>query len=173
MLTNGGLRRLVTILVLGWAALNSRSATAEERDTFLRTDVRNWSTGKRVRVTLAGYEASQVAGAYQYTAGDSAIAIRSGGVVTPIPMRRIKAIEESLGRRHHPTLGAVVGALAGVGVGAVLAANERHSQKNGFASELDSSGIYYFGGLLGGGLLGAGIGYFVTSDEWSIVSTFQ
>lgn len=165
-----GLRRLVSILVLGWVALNSRSAAAEERDTFLRTDVGNWPAGKRVRVTLAGYEASQVAGAYQYTAGDSAITIRSGGVVTPIPVRRIKAIEESLSRRRHPTLGAVVGALVGVGVGAVLAANERHDQ-NG--PEWDSSGIYYFGGLLGGGLLGAGIGYLVTSDEWFIVATFQ
>lgn len=161
---------IVCLLASSHPAIGAEPLDRER--TLLRTTTDSWSVGDRIRVTMSGPFPARWTGAFQGLESDSILLVRMSGAEAParVGLSQIGVLEESIGRKRHWAAGAVIGLLAGAGVGALIGESHR-SNPDDFIQGMDA--LYApIGAAIGMGV-GAGIGFMVRSDRWGIAAHFE
>ena len=164
------------LLCLAFVTLAVSPASASEPDdaasrTVLRNAVVSWDSGDRIRVTVAGAEGTRMTGWYSGLESDSVLRMHLDRDRPPVsvPLHRIRALEESTGRKRHVLLGMGLGLVAGVLVGNLV---QNRSSRDADAF-LDLPDLYPVIGGMAGLVVGGGVGFFVRSERWHQVASFQ
>ncbi len=139
--------------------------SAEARTKLLRC-AKGLITDSKLRVTFRESSQTRWTGRFAGLSGDSTLLLAMAGRAGPAPISvsRVALVEEPDGVDRHT----FVGALVGFGLGALLAGSEQGGDSFEDLSDW-SVPVYTLSGLL----LGAGVGYLITSERWAARCNFD
>ncbi len=119
--------------------------------------------GSRIRVVGLAPDAKPILGTFQRWEGDTLRLAAAAGVAV-IPLATLHRLQVSRGTRGHARLGGAIGVLVGLALGAVIASGSDCQQ--GFLEFCFERVLAPLGGMVVGGVLGAGVGASIRTDQW-------
>ena len=121
--------------------------------------------GAPIRVTTSDFAGAPIVGVFAGTVGDTIlVGVPGGSDALRLPRRNISRVETQVGRRSAAATGAVIGMLAGAGIGGIIAVA---AQKNGLGPT--DAGLFMGGGALGAIVGGVVAGSVFTAPRWVVV----
>jgi len=160
-------RALVTAgLALSWLAAFAPASGAEDRETVLAASdpFPGLHRGDRIRLRLRGdasFRAWFTASSPEtlFVASDRERRHERG-----IALSDIRGVDRRVGRHGHGLTGALLGLLAGAGIGALVSTSEEEGRDQWVATTL-----YTLAGAGGGLVVGGAAGLCIRSDRWAPV----
>lgn len=129
--------------------------------------------GDRVRVSAGGVFPGRLVGTVMSLTPDTfVLEIEGRSQPLALPLASLETLQVSRGRKSHWPEGAVIGALAGAGIGTIVSYRFGFGCVAKIANRCVATGGWILGGLLGL-LIGADIGASIKSDRWETVPLDQ
>lgn len=145
------------------AELPAAASPAKDGETVLRaaSALERFRSGDPIRVTLRTDESRT--GRFANVTG-SDLLLRHGAQERHIPLSSIQSIQRRAGSHGHFLTGALLGLVAGAGIGALISTSEESGTTQWVATT-----IYTLAGAGGGLVLGGVAGSLIRSDRWESV----